>query len=831
LAILVRALAQAEAGKGGVVLVAGEPGIGKTRFLDELCARAQGHSFRVVRIAYASGRQAGDDLIRQIAAAVAPDEIDGRCLSGGSALSAGLEQVSASHQDLGLRDDGSQRAGPATESWFHGLLRLLERASREQPLLLALDDVDGASESALALIRLANASFRAMRILLLAACSQYGSGLNGQVGSAVASVTGFCRRINLNGLSLAMTGELVSQAFGNALSNGIDHALIRHLHELTGGNPSLILQAAASCIAPGGSWSGLFPDRIPEAIRVQIADLLAVLSPETREVLRFASVIGKTFMTQLLLGLVPCGRERGMAALSEAEDAGVLRPAGANAYQFAKGFFRWVLYAEFSSTQKADLHRRIAAALEAVAQGGGGTDPAGLALHLLASRDRGSIRRALEIAQAGGIAAARALDWQGAVTLYSIALEALDQAECADEAGRCDLSLALAEAQKHAGDFEGAQESLYDAAGIAERLADWSRLAEVVIAAPALNWPFHGQPNALVTGLAERVLALLPEPDSRRRALVTARWAAELSHLGEERKHSEQLSARALDLLKELSGDERSKLELLQLRDWVVRRPESISERLANAEQISAIARRLGHWSALFEGEWARSVCLFQSDPTRLDPALATLEHAARLAGPGYECYGVALRAIQSIFCGRFAEGERLFANCREMAAASGIKGLADQLWPAMMIPLYEQARLAELEPVVERWPRTAAMPTVVRCWMASRLGRVSEARFHLEWLAANGFAILKDSGTLLAAAATLADVCTELGDVPHHAETLYQLLIPYDNRNAVHGAFVTFGAVARYLGKLALLLSEFDEAVGYLQRAVAFNNRIGGRP
>ena len=96
--------------------------------------------------------------------------------------------------------------------------------------------------------------------------------------------------------------------------------------------------------------------------------------------------------------------------------------------------------------------------------------------------------------------------------------------------------------------------------------------------------------------------------------------------------------------------------------------------------------------------------------------------------------------------------------------------------------------------------------------------------------LAADSFAALKDSRGLLVEAAALTGVCTQLGDVPHHAAVLYQLLRPHEKRNAVLGLFAAFGAVSRYLGKLALSLSHLDEAIRHLQAAVEFNNRIGAR-
>ena len=168
------------------------------------------------------------------------------------------------------------------------------------------------------------------------------------------------------------------------------------------------------------------------------------------------------------------------------------------------------------------------------------------------------------------------------------------------------------------------------------------------------------------------------------------------------------------------------------------------------------------------------------------------------------------------------------------MAVACGVTELPDQLWPAMMMPLDEQGRLAELEPVVTRCVACVSRflpPSRSDAMLVCRkTGQTSEARFHLERLAADNFGDLKASRGLLVEAAALTEVCAELGDVPHHAAALYQLLLPYEKCNAVFGLFAGFGAVSRYLGKLALSLSHLDEAIRHLQAAVEFNNRMGAR-
>jgi len=837
LSILERSLSETECGKGGVVLISGEPGIGKSALLNELCLRAEGRDFRVLRTDCAPRyyRPGLDSplvhVIRDLVASTPPNEVAPRWLTDCPTFNERFEKSERSTQPLDPPQDDSHRLTYDNLAFFHSLWRLCEVASREHPLLLAVDDLQNADEATLGLVRFANDGFHELRVLLTAAFSSPGTPLSCPALSPVESIARCSRRLGLTGLSPGMTGELLSQVLRNAL----DEPVIRRIHDLTGGNPWLILETGYSWLRQGrADSSNPCPDRVPEAVRAAIEKRLGALSHATRELLGVASVIGETFASQLLLSLVPFGRDRGLTALSEAEVAGFIRPVRYDRYRFVKGFDKRVLYEEFSSTERASLHREIAATLEASAPHNGEADAGDVALHLLASGDINAMQRASELAQLAGSHSVEAPDYQGAIIMYSIALEALDLSDHSDEARRCDILIALAEAQQHADDVPGAQESLYHAAEIAQRLGDWSRLADIVLTAPALHWPFPGRPNGLVTMLAERVLCFLLERDVARRALVTARWAADLSHLREERKHSEQLSARALEMFQDLGSDEASKLKLLRLRDWVLRRPELISERLANSTEVTRIARRLGDWVAVFEGKWARKVSLFQlGSATGLDNGLEPLEHAALMAGPKYQCYILAFRGVQAVFDGRFAEGEQLFATCREMAVDSGLTELPDQLWPAMMMPLDEQGRLAELEPVVTRWSRTSPTSTsvrVIRCWLAARLGKTSEARFHLERLAADSFAALKDSRGLLVEAAALTEVCTQLGDVPHHAAVLYQLLRPHEKRNAVLGLFAAFGAVSRYLGKLALSLSHLDEAIRHLRAAVEFNNRIGAR-
>ena len=835
LEILGRCLSEAHSGKGLAVLISGAPRIGKSSLLDELCVRADAQNFRVLRAHPARKCLPGDDcswpkVVSNFIASEFENVIGHQWPSAGRTSPWVTDPTKESALPfnrcleflLGLKPDDS--------TCFNSLRQLFEIVSRERPLLLAVDDLDDADEPLLALLQISSQGFYNLRFLLVATYSSPRTSVRPLAQARVEAIRRHARHIALAELEPAATAKLLRQVAGYPC----DDATVGLVQDLTGGNPGFVLDTAYACLRHSAPYLSLSVRLgVPSAVRVVIEERLAVLSLEARGLLSIASAIGNTFAPQLLFSLIPLAMKDAVTALSEAEAAGLIRSIGREGYRFGMSFVRKVLYEEFPVTKRTSLHRQIAAALEASHAQNIDANAGDIALHLLASRDTNAIARALELAELGAYHSSQARDYDSAVIMHSIALEALDSSHDTDDSTRGNILMALAEAQKQASDIAGAQESLYQAAEIAQRSEEWPRLADIALAAPTLHWPSPGLPNGLVMILAEKILQCLPERDAARRILVTARWAAELSCQCGERERSGELAARALEMFKHLDGDETSMLQFLRLRDYVLRGPEQASERLRNSLEITRVARRRGDWVALFEGECPRNVSSFQLGSANGKLGLELLEHAALLAGPKYRCLVPAFKAFQAVFNGRFTEGEEYFKSCREMAIACGITDLPDHLWPVMMMPLDEQGRLAELEPAVARCSRGSTLSApleALRCQFAAKLGNTAEARFYLERLATDAFADLKSSRGRLVAAAALTEVCAELGDVPHHAASLYELLLPYERYNAVLGITAAFGAVSRYLGKLALSLSHHSEAIRHLQAAIEFNHRIGAR-
>jgi tetratricopeptide (TPR) repeat protein len=112
-----------------------------------------------------------------------------------------------------------------------------------------------------------------------------------------------------------------------------------------------------------------------------------------------------------------------------------------------------------------------------------------------------------------------------------------------------------------------------------------------------------------------------------------------------------------------------------------------------------------------------------------------------------------------------------------------------------------------------------------------SELGRRQEARTEFEHLARRDFADLPRDSLWMACMTYLTDVCTFLGDAPR-AAILYQLLLPYAGRTAVIGnATACYGAVSRYLGRLAATMERWEDAARHFEDALAMNTRMGARP
>jgi len=391
-----KASEQARMGHGRAILIAGEPGIGKSRLLQEFVTpleeqatvvSASGHETErglpywpvaeALRPFVPTAGQAGLGIEPLYLAEAA------RLLPEVRTLLPGLPALPPADQG---QDQG--RLLLALVQWLRGLANL------RPPLILCLDDLHWVDEATLAWLAYLARHIQGDPILVL------GTYRTEEAGAVAALRTqlrrqGLLNEITLKGLSLPDIVRLVQ-----CLSGQADGAIgfSQRLHSDTGGNPFFLLEALRALFDAGISWqdetgwstnlNGMAGDYrelpLPETVCQAIRDRLGRLSRQARQVLEAGAVIGRRFSLSLVRQT--SGREEVevVDALETLSARGIISET-AGTYQFGHDLTRTIVYHDLSYGRRRLLHRRAAAALVAA----GSDDIGALSRHFEESGEPG----------------------------------------------------------------------------------------------------------------------------------------------------------------------------------------------------------------------------------------------------------------------------------------------------------------------------------------------------------------------------------------------------------------------------------------------------------
>jgi tetratricopeptide (TPR) repeat protein len=140
-----------------------------------------------------------------------------------------------------------------------------------------------------------------------------------------------------------------------------------------------------------------------------------------------------------------------------------------------------------------------------------------------------------------------------------------------------------------------------------------------------------------------------------------------------------------------------------------------------------------------------------------------------------------------------------------------------------------QQGRLGEMKALFQGAAQPVARAGLAFVYAAE--GQKAEARSVFERFAADGFSGIPRDANWMITLASLAPVCTFVGD-SERAETLYGLLSPYQGYNvSIDNAIVCYGALSRYLGILATTMGRWEDAERHFEDALAMNEKMGARP
>ena len=846
-------LESACSGRGRLVLLAGEPGIGKTRTAHQLAHVAGQRNVHVL-----TGRCSEDDgappfwpwiqIVRSHIRNRDLQTLQTEMGTGAADIAQVIAEVREKLPDLPVPP--ALEPQQARFRFFDSFTTFLKNAARTQPLLLILDDLHAADTPSLLLLRFLAQELRDAYLLVI---GTYRDVEMGPQHPLMRTLGELAREHQSHSLLLRGLSEPEVARFIE-LSTGVvpSETVVAAVYKQTEGNPFFVTElvrlfASADDRAALTNLQSAILIAVPLRVREAISHRLLALSQECRDLLTVAAVIGREVTVHMLeaieesvsLGLTG---EPLLAVLDEAVAAHLLMvvPQGVGRYIFSHALIRETLYEMLSTPRRVRLHRQIGETLERVFRMDLEHHLAELAYHFFQAAPGGDVDKAITYTVQAGERATALLAYEEAVGHYEHALQLLELTG-PHEVRHCELLLALGDAQRWANDTAATRATFERAAELARKLGPrvGAREAASLLGRAALGftglWVTIGVVDEPVVALLEEALRAVGEEDLTLRARLLARLALEL-WFSAPRERKAGLCQEAMELARR-TADAKTLAYVLYAKTYVLWEPQNFEERLAAATEIMHLARRAGDWE-LAEGgyNWRITGLLEGGDIAALDAEIAAHARLAEeLRQPVYLWHSAVWKGMRALLEGRFAEGEQLAQQAFALGQRAQRPQDATMLFGIHMFTLRrEQGRLQELEAALRGFAEQYPAFRIVRYWLAclySEIGCEEKTQDEFEALATHDFADLPQDVSWLMALAFLSQACTVLGDTSR-ATKLYALLLPYAGRSVVYGNAVAYhDSVSHHLGLLAAILGRWDEARTHFEMALACNVRLGARP
>jgi tetratricopeptide (TPR) repeat protein len=822
-------------GEGSVLLVTGEPGIGKTTLAERVAGHAAEKGARVVWSRSWDGGGTAPywtwaQVIRTLSEGLGDNDLRG------------FVSPETAHVTL-LAPALANRFGDAAESMleldsdagrfyvFDATARFLKHLASTVPLVLVLDDILVGDRPSLQLLRFLARDVRSARMMVLATYRDTEVSQSPETVEVISDLVREGHVLNLNALDRAEVGRLIADVAGVTPWPGT----VAAIHEATGGNP-LFVREVTRLLATGGRLDlpGPLVVPVPDSLRAVIRKRLTPLSAQAIHVLSAAAVVGRDFDVGLVGAACDLPTDAVLAALADAAILGFVAEVAdtLGSYRFSHPLMREAIYDGLPIPVRMQMHQRVGAAIERLYGAGSTTHIGELAYHFARAAPLGESAKACEYARRAGDRAMGAFAYEEAVTQYRRALDALAVGGRPDAALRCELLLCLGRAQARAGDYQSSKATFLAAEEAARETGDAEQLARAAIG--------FGEPQVegglvdrqLIALLEEAIERLSPE-DSALRARVMARLSLELT-FSDEAALRESLSLEAIEMARRL-GDVVALCHALRAR-WLARwGPDGLEERAALVEEHLALAKETGDREIELLARARRITCLVETG----DGAAAALDIAAHaglaeeLRMPYYAWVAATMRAGRALLAGSFDRVEELAEDARSCLPGRPNAGHAHLNHMTML--RWEQGRLPELreswQQLVERFPQLAFAQAWL-CLAAAEDGREDAARGGLRELV-GAIPNLPRNGLWLPAIALSSLAAARLGE-RDVAASLYPLLRPYAERAIVlpmPHPVLCFGSAALHLALLATLTREWEDAETHFQNAMRVHRRLAAKP
>jgi hypothetical protein len=782
----------ARAGAGGVVLLTGEAGIGKSRLAEHLA---------------------------EMAAAGGCTVVWGRCWEAGGAPAywpwiqvfrgLGVAEDPFTRQ---ARDDAEGNPAQARFGAFdRAVLRLREQAARA-PLAVILDDLHAADVPSLLLLLLLAREVRRAPILVIGA---YRDGA-ADVGDELGPLLGKIARESET-LALARLGRDDIAAWLDEALPGTGHTDATAVYQLTEGHPLFVTEVLRL------GRAGLARPRLLDGLRSVLDEHIARLPSATHALLEVAAVLGREFRTEDVAATAGRALDEVDQHLRAARAARIIAPdTDADRMRFSHVLLRDRLYDDLTPSRRAALH--WAAGTSGL---GRGDDPATAVHHLLAGHSAGDPIRAAEVALAAANAALDRFAFEASMQLCRRAID-LPALRATPSRLGCELRLTLAQALMRAGEAGLGRKVCTEASELARQIDAGDLFASAALIYGSTL--FAGFGDSQLVALLREALTRVGPGDTPMRAKVMARLAAALNPPHAAVVPEIMALARDATALARSLADPATLLHVLQSVVSALVYLADEDERFALQAEIVRLARALDLRVAVIDSTgWYIGALLGRGQAAQAEHELQIYRQVlADFPQPHFQWRLPLAEALLHAFRGDFDSADRLSEAAHTLATRGG-SGPGLRAWAVQRVSFAQMRGQPGLiaKDAAEVLSLFASIQAHIpsAAWILTAIGRPEQAarQLHGTDIATGYFPAL-----IIA-----ADAAVMLGD-----RTLATALYPRLAASAgSHQMFwgpagaAAFGPTERILGEMAHLLGRSEDAARHHEQAIGFCQRIGALP
>jgi DNA-binding CsgD family transcriptional regulator/tetratricopeptide (TPR) repeat protein len=823
------------AGRRQLVLISGEPGIGKTRCAEALADIAEDQGALVLwgrcnEDAGAPPYWPWVQILRAYIDASSLDEV--RLNMGAAAKDIGalvpelLDSSQRSHETPSALVD----SGPARFRTFDAIRQFFRQAAQQVPITLVLDNLHWADAPSLSLLEFLSEESLRSRLLIVGTYRDADATRKTPLLSTLGALrrNADVERVHLARLSQTAIGEVAQQLCATCLSE----PALKMIYQQTDGNPLFAIELIKVLIdeSPGAPIAAM-PARIPAGVHETIGRRLIRLSDRCNEILCVAAVHGRRFAVREIAATMDEELQAVLTGVEPAVLAGIVQSNvdALGNYEFTHALIRETIYEDLPTVDRMRLHSSAGDALVSIHCAHPEPALTRIAHHYYAAAALGNTDKAVVYALRAADSAVRMYAYEDALLHYDRAIETLESGGLMHDERLAQAYILKGSALKQLGHIQESIEVLLEAVNQTRVLGSAELLVDVLMLLAMSSR--HLEQQHFVP-LLERALALLPEVDSVPRAKALATLAFAQRTLADHSR-IRVLVDQALDIAVRVC-DATARCACYQLAVMALRgNPESLPRRVLVGQEHIAAARSTGSADLLAEAYHWQALNYFESG--QLEELEALLEHygslsAARIGLHQYQT--VAHRVTLALLRGDWPDLEQRIETLLEIGTKTR-RDDADGVYGAQMFALNRDlGRLHAVAPQIKEM----AASTTKRMWepglmlICAEIGLLQEARGIFDRLVEQDCRAIRRDDMYLTYLVFCAETCCVLGHAAA-AESLYQLLRPYSRQTVNHPTAVCFGATDLYLAMLASTASRPDLVREHFDHALALNRAMRAWP